>query len=87
MEEKIKEKKPSYEDLQELCGQLSQRLQVAYEQIKKMDASNVLQRLNYLFKVLENYAHFNPDFVDKCSSEIEDLLTIPEEETKVENDA
>lgn len=87
MEEKVEERKPSYEELQELCGELDQRLQVAYDQIRRIDASNAIQRLNYLFKVLENYAHFDPDFVTKCTEEIRDLLTIPEEETKEENDA
>lgn len=78
MEEK-KKKEMSYEDLKVKCESLAQALQKAYEEIRRIDASNAIQRLNYLFKVLEFYAHFNPDFVNKCASEIQDILTIEEE--------
>lgn len=86
MEEK-KKKELSYEELQERCGDLFQSLQRAHEEIRRIDAANAIQRLNFLFKVLENYAHFDPDFIDKCVAEIKDILTIEEEVPEQKEDS
>ena len=88
-EKKLKEeKKISYERLQEICGDLSQRLQMAQQKIAEIDAANTIHRLNFLFKVLEYYSLFDAEFTDKCIKEIQDILTIPEEEeTKESHDA
>jgi DNA/RNA-binding domain of Phe-tRNA-synthetase-like protein len=38
--------------------------------------------VDYLFKVIENSDKFNSDFVIKSSEEIEQFLTIPEEDSE-----
>lgn len=65
----VEEKKLSYEELENLANTLYLRLQEA-------DMSNMLKRLDYLFKVVENKPVFNARFVKACVDEIEDLLTI-----------
>ena len=92
MEEKKskEEKKFSYEELQQICGELSQRLQYAQEKLEKMNATNAIHRLNFLFKVLEQYALFPTEFVDKCSNEIMSIMNIDditENKGKEENDS
>ena len=84
MEEKKKTEKGelSYERLQEICGELSQRLQMAQRKIEEIDASNTVYRLNFLFKVIENAALFDPSFIESTVKEIQDTLTLPEEEEK-----
>lgn len=78
MEEKKpkEEKKLSYEELQQICGELSQRLQYAQEKLEEVNATNAIHRLNLLFKVLEQYALFPAEFVDKCSNEIMSIMNI-----------
>lgn len=44
-------------------------------------AINAYKRLDYLFKVIENSIEFSDEFVSKCISEIEDTMTIKQEET------
>jgi hypothetical protein len=89
MEEKKKDKGQfSNEELQQICGELSQRLQRAQEKLAEINAANIIQRLNFLFKVVEHAAMFDPDFVDKTISEIQDTLTLQEDtsdtDTKIE---
>ena len=89
MEEKKKKENGqlSYERLQEICGELSQRLQAAQAKIAEIDASNTVYRLNFLFKVVDNAAIFDAEFVESVIKEIQDTLTIPEEKEEKENDA
>lgn len=84
MEEK--EKKLSYEELEQQYEAAKENVRKAY-MAGRSDATGVLQRLGFLFKVLENYAHFDPDFVTACASEIQDMLSIGEEETQENNDS
>ena len=51
--------------------------------MKLQDANmnNIFKRLDYLFKVVENGHMFKQDFLDKCIAEIEELMTVPEEES------
>lgn len=73
------EKKYSYEELNNIAGQLSQQNQQLYQQLQRANMANMFKRLDYLFKVVENGAMFSPEFVDKCIKEIEDSMTIEEE--------
>ena len=86
MEEKKKDKgQLSNEELQQICGELSQRLQRAQEKLAEINATNIIHRLNFLFKVVEHAAMFDPDFVDRVITEIQETLTLQEdtqEETK-----
>lgn len=73
------EKKYSYEELNNIAGQLSQQNQQLYQQLQRANMANMFKRLDYLFKVVENGAMFSPEFVDKCIKEIEDSMTLEEE--------
>lgn len=67
-------KKVSYEQLEQIAVQLQQRLMIAENKLKNIDFASM--RLNWLFKVLENDKNFNVEFVDKCSEEIANILTL-----------
>ena len=79
------EKKYSYEELNNIAGQLSQQNQQLYQQLQRANMANMFKRLDYLFKVVENGAMFSPEFVDKCIKEIEDSMTIEEETDEKED--
>lgn len=79
MEEKEKtETKLTYEQLENAAMQLQQRLIIAENKIRNIDFTAM--RLNWLFKVLENKYSFEDKFLNKCSKEIEDILTLEETE-------
>ena len=85
MEEKktaaIKADKPekmSYEQLENIAHQLSEQSRQLYARLQEVNMTNVFKRLDYLFKVVENAYAFNGEFVAKCVTEIEDLMTVPE---------
>ena len=89
MEEKKSKEKGSlsYERLQEICGELSQRLQMAQAKIEEIDATNTIHRLNFLFRVVESAGLFDPEFVESVIKEIQDTLTIPETKEEKKEDA
>ena len=78
--------KLSYEDLHKACVQLSQENQYLKNQLQQAERYiQTFNRLDYLFKVVgismkESKWHFSEDFVTNCLKEIEEILTIPEEE-------
>ena len=91
--------KLSYEQLNQACAEMSQQLQQQNKYIQQMhkqlqEMSFMLQnkRMEYLFKVVEiahksplsYYACFAKDFVEECIAEIQESLTIPQEEKKEE---
>lgn len=80
-ENKVEEqpKKLSYEQLEQVAKQLSAQSEQLYYKLQEANMNNTFKRLDYLFKVLENDISFEPEFVSKCSEEIVQLLTIPEE--------
>lgn len=49
-----------------------------------MELSNAMRRLDYLFKVLDHVALFDVDFVDNCTAEIVQLMTIPDKQETTE---
>lgn len=73
------EKKPSYEQLKNWLDQVvAQRNEVA----KRLnEVTDVLNKLPWLFKVIENSKAFPSSFVEACSNEIVFIMTPPEEET------
>lgn len=73
------EKKYSYEELNNIAGQLSQQNQQLYQQLQRANMTNMFKRLDYLFKVIENGVMFSAEFLDKCLKEIEETMTIEEE--------
>lgn len=86
-------KQLSYEKLNEVCIELSKQnrqmeeyIQKCHRQMHQMEGVLQTRRLDYLFKVMElskcrsvTY-NFSDDFVQKCVQEIEEALTIPEQE-------
>lgn len=77
--------KMSYEELENVATQLSQQNQQLYARLQQADMANMLSRLKFLFKVLENDINFPEEFVTKCVAEIMEIMTIPEvEDTKEE---
>ena len=81
MEEKKKEQKLSYEDLQKLAGELSQQNQKMYQQLKQMHEALERRDFDYssfflsmLFKVMEHPEMYTDEFVNWSSKQIESAL-------------
>lgn len=73
-------KKLTYDELVNVAAQLQQRAMTAEQKLQNIDLTNM--RLHYLFEVIKygDKAYFTPEFIAKCSAEIEDILTIKEED-------
>ena len=85
MEKNTEEKKKlSYEELENVCHQLSDQSQTLYRKLQEANLSNMFKRLDYLFAVLENAKQFPPEFTQKCADEIMASMTIPEEPEETE---
>lgn len=77
-----KQKKLSYDELLNVAQQLSEQVQQLQIRLQQTDMSITFKRLDYLFKVLDfkNKGLFTPKFVNDCGKEIEETITVPEEE-------
>ena len=71
--------KISYEQLENIAHQLSEQNKQLYMKLQATNMSNMFKRLDYLFKVVENGHMFKQDFLEKCITEIEEIMTVPEE--------
>lgn len=74
--------KMSYEQLENVAHQLSEQAKKLYAELQNANMSNLFKRLDYLFKVIENQHMFSQSFVDKCVTEIEDIITVPEDNSE-----
>lgn len=74
------EKKLSYEELKNIAGQLQQQNNFMREQLMKLRNEEMYKRVDYLFKVLENKNVFDEGFYGKVVNELQEILTIPEQE-------
>lgn len=74
--------KMSYEQLENIAHQLSEQTRQLHQRLQESNLANMFQRLNYLFKVIENKNTFPESFVHNCVTEIVEVMTIPEEESK-----
>lgn len=80
--------KLSYEELENVCHQLSaqaQQLNVQNQQLRKMieeaNLTNLYKRLDYLFAVIDkDSAYLSHNFKVQCAVEIENLMATPEQE-------
>ena len=81
MEENKVPSKPTYEELEKVLEVRNTQLQEMYRQLQEATSQNVIIRLQFLFDVLKNSDKFSTQFVAKCVTEIEEALTIPEENT------
>lgn len=77
MEEK---KEPSYGQLKNWCDQLMMQRNQLAEKLEQV--ANVVNKLPWLFKVIENKDSFANDFVTACVEEITFILTPPAEENE-----
>lgn len=93
MEENVKDTavkenaKMSYEQLENVATQLSEQVRQLYAKLQESNLENMFKRLDYLFKVIENAHAFNEEFVSKCTSEIESLMTLPDNEDEPKEDS
>lgn len=71
--------KMSYEQLENVAHQLSEQSKQLYMKLQAANMNNMFKRLDYLFKVVENGHMFKQDFLERCVSEIKDIMTVPEE--------
>lgn len=87
MQPATKDERPeklSYEQLENVAHQLSEQTKQLYMKLQAANMSNMFKRLDYLFKVVENGHMFKQDFLEKCITEIEEIMTVPEETDKEE---
>ena len=87
----VSKDKLTYEQLENVCHQLSEQSRTLYQQLQEASMENFFKRLDYLFKVVDNAIAFTSrgyqDFISKCVEEIVSSMKIPEpeeEETKSE---
>ena len=76
--------KMSYEQLENIAHQLSEQVKQLYVKLQEANMANMFKRLDYLFKVVENGTMFDPDFLNKCIDEIENVM-MPKEEPSEED--
>lgn len=89
------EKKLSYKELSKACADLDNQnrnmqayIEKVHEQLRQMSMSLQTKRMDYLFKVVEAANNkltngqygFDSEFVQKCIEEIQESLTIPEDQ-------
>lgn len=94
MEKKLKPKagaaapkKLSYEELENVCHQLSaqaQQLNAQNQQLRialnEANLTNLYKRLDYLFEVInKDNPYLSVDFKKQCANEIETLMATPEQ--------
>lgn len=77
-------KKMSYDQLNEVCGQLYQQNQKMARELQQMQAALMSKRMDYLFTVVGNADKFPQTFVEDCIAEIQEALRIPDEEESKE---
>lgn len=82
----VKQEKLSYEQLTEIANNLHQRLIKAEQNVRDISLGNTFKRLEFLFKIIENYNMFPEEFVNKVLLEIQDLMTIEESPNQEELD-
>lgn len=86
MEENQKEQKLSYSQLENIAHQLSEQVRQLHRKLQESNFNNTFKRLDYLFKVVENEIHFPEEFRDTCINEIQELMTIPEDNKEEEKE-
>lgn len=78
--------KMSYEQLENVAHQLSEQNRQLFAKLQELNMANMFKRLDYLFKVVESGHMFKQDFLEKCIVEVENLMTVPEQEEKPETE-
>lgn len=84
MEEK-KTKEFSLEEIKNIAGQLQQQNVQLRQALQRANYENLFRRLDYLFKVLDNAHMFDIDFVEECTTEIQESIRLPKDEESQES--
>lgn len=71
-EQKMEQKKLSYEELEKVAVQLQQKCRTLENNLRNIDMTSI--RLNFILKALEVKEVFSKEFIDKCSKEVEEIL-------------
>lgn len=69
-------KQPTYEELAQSHIALRNEYFKVFNRLTELENSNALARLNFLFEVLKANTMFPKEFVDNCTHEIMDMMTI-----------
>lgn len=80
MEEQKNEIVSNEEKLKYENNQLKAMLHNMQQQMEQMNMANAFRRLDYLFRVVEFKDSFSSDFVVSCVEEIEQGMTVKNEE-------
>lgn len=76
--------KLSYEQIENIAHQLSEQNRQLLAKLQELNMANMFKRLDYLFKVIENGHMFKQYFLEKCIEEVESLMTVPEQEERLD---
>lgn len=77
MEENKTEEKLTYEQLEKIAIQMQNRAINAERRLESINMASL--RLEYLFKTLSLASMFPKEFIDKCVSEVVQILDVKEE--------
>ena len=70
------QKKLSYEELEQVAGNLNKQCQQMYSKLQEADrVISEFNEIGMLLSVLEKSEHFSEDFVTRCSKKIEEIIT------------
>lgn len=72
--EEVKTKECSKEELEQMLHDYESIINTQQQSIYQLQNTYAIQRLNFLFKVIENKRLFSPEFADDCVQEIQDTL-------------
>lgn len=86
--EEKKAQKYTYEELNNICGQLYAQNQKLVQQLRQIDQVSMFKRMEYLLKIVELSDKINDaEFINYCIEDIKAGIILPEEskeETKEE---
>lgn len=77
--------KLSYEQLENICHQLSEQSRELYTRLQEANMANMFTRLNFLFKMLEQQVFFEEEIIDAVAKEIKQLMAVGENKEEVES--
>jgi hypothetical protein len=69
--------KPTYEQLENYVNQLASQNMALNKRVAELSEISMFKRIDYLFKVIENKDSFTESFVQTCSNEIVEAMTLP----------
>lgn len=75
-------KKLSYEELETIAIELRKNCNQLYMELQNANMTNAFKRLEFLFKVVKHADKFPTEFINNCTKEIVDMITLKTEETE-----